>query len=164
MNQKKGQLQSGETIVVIIIVIIMLIVGLVYFVNSKESSIKAESSSMNDINAMKTAIIASSLNELKCSASSVMVKTCFDYYRMKSFGKIVEDNKQESQQYYYFVFKNSKIVVRVMMPNATVENVTLYDYNNSANKSSSMTFIPLIVENPMTEEKYFSILEVRTYS
>ncbi len=142
----------------------MIIVGLVFFVNSKNGSIQTEKQNMNDINAMKIAVIASSLNELKCSDSNVMVKTCFDYYRLKAFKSTIDADKQEAKQYYYFVFKNSKITVRIMMFNSTVENVTLYDYNNSANKSSTPTFIPILINNPISNENYFSILEVKTYS
>ena len=162
--KKKGQLQSGETVVVIIIVIIMLIVGIVFFVRSKDQSIKNEAQSMTDINAIKISIVASNLNELKCSDYNVMVKTCFDYYRLKAFANTVDADKQESKQYYYFAFRNSKITIKVIMPNQTVENMTLYDYNNTANKSSTPTFIPIIVANPMTGENYFSVIEVRTYS
>jgi hypothetical protein len=164
MKSKKAQLQSGETIVVIIIVIIMLVVGIVFFTNRKMEGAKAESENLKTIDSMKITVVASSLSELKCSEYSTMVKTCFDYYRLKAFAGTVDADSQGARAYYYSILRNSRVDVKVIMPNSTVENITLYDYNNSANKSSSITFIPVIVSNPLNGEKYFSVLEVRTFS
>jgi type II secretory pathway pseudopilin PulG len=48
---KKGQIQSGETVVVIIIVIIMLIIGLVFMAGRKKNSVNEEATTLNELKA-----------------------------------------------------------------------------------------------------------------
>jgi hypothetical protein len=159
---KKAQIQSGEAVVVVIIVIIMIVIGIVYMTKNKMSNLTEDAKELNDVRSMEVALIASNLNELKCSEYSTMVKTCFDYQRLKAFKNVIEQNDRETQEYYYNLFGNSKIDIQLIA--TASENIALYDYNDSANKSSSPVFIPTIVLNPMTKESYFAILEVRTYS
>ncbi|MGV8163014.1 MAG: hypothetical protein ACP5N2_06810 [Candidatus Nanoarchaeia archaeon] len=161
---KKAQIQSGETVVVIIIVTIMIIVGLVFASRTKTTNITQEANALEEVNAMKVALVASSLNELKCSEYSAMVKSCIDYYRIIAFNNTVLANKQNSKEYYYSLLGNSKIDITIIYLDGDKEKITIYDYNNSANKSSSPVFIPSIVLNTLTKESYFSIMEVRTYS
>jgi hypothetical protein len=166
---KKAQLQSGETVVVVIIVTIMIIIGVVVATKNKANSITQESEDLNDLKAMNVAILASHFNELKCSDYSVMVNSCIDMYRAQAFADIVSTNKQNSKEYYYSSLGNSKIVLTIYMPISTPEKyeqqtITLYDYDNSANKSSSPVFMPVIVLDAQNKVSYFSILEVRTYS
>lgn len=166
-KNKKAQVQSGETIIVIIIVTIMIIIGLVIASKTKTRNATEESTALNEIDTMKIALIASSLNELKCSEYSAMVKTCMDYHRILSFRDTVLEDKQSSKNYYYSLLGDSEIKIKMIMPDQepSVQVVTLYKYDNiSANKSSSSVFIPLIVFNTMEKENYFSVLEVRKYS
>jgi len=166
---KKAQLQSGETVVVIIIVTIMIIIGVVVATKNKANSITQESEDLNDLKAMNVAILASHFNELKCSDYSVMVNSCIDMYRAQAFAKIVSTNKQNSKEYYYSLLGNSKVVLTIFIPLPysniyEQKNITLYDYGDSANKSSSPVFMPVIVLDAQNKVSYFSILEVRTYS
>jgi hypothetical protein len=160
---KKAQLQSGETVVVIIIVTIMIIVGLVFATRNKESSIEEEVETRNDLQAMSVALATSNLNEVRCSEYGVMPNTCMDYHRIKAFNIVVSQNLHKSKDYYYPVFGNSKIDIKILTAEPQ-ENITLYDFNNSANKSSSPIFIPVIVRDSIHDINYFGILEVRTYS
>ena len=137
---KKAQIQSGETIVVIIITSIMIIIGLVYATKSKTDRINEESENIKDINAMTIALTASNLNELKCSEYNTLVKTCLDYYRILAFNETLGKNKQGSKEYYYSAFGNSKITINILEETTsytTKETITIYNYNNSLNKSST---------------------------
>jgi hypothetical protein len=165
--KKKAQVQNMETIVVIIIVVIMMVIGLVLVTKNKKNNIEQDLTELNEMKAMDVAIVASNLNELKCSDYSAMIKTCFDYQRLVAFSNIVNQNKQNSFDYYYSLLGNSKISIQIIKkydPVLIDENITLYDYNNSANKSSFPVFIPTIVLNSIEEQSYFAIIEVRTYS
>ncbi|MFA6073075.1 MAG: hypothetical protein WC758_03110 [Candidatus Woesearchaeota archaeon] len=161
--KKKGQIQSGETVVVIIIVIIMLVIGLVFVAGRKKNSITEETTTLNELKAKEIATVSSKLKELKCSDYGVMVNTCFDYHRLRAFSSVVSSNKQNSKDYYYSVLGNSKIELKIITSNPP-ENITIYDFNNSINKSSSPVFIPTLVLDSMNKKSYFAILEVRTYS
>jgi hypothetical protein len=159
---RKAQIQNMETIVVIIIISIIMIIALVFVVKSKQGSVKTQTSALDEEKAMEVAIVASNLNELRCSEYNAMMKTCFDYHRLRAFKNVVEneDNK-DAFNYYYSLLGNSKIVVQII---TKAENVTIYDYGDSAGKSSSPVLIPTIVLDSLTKQSYFAILEVRTFS
>lgn len=162
-NSRKGQVQSGETVVVVIIVTIMIVIGLVFATKSKQGSIEQAVEEINEQEAMEVAIIASSLNELRCSDYSTMVKSCLDLHRLYAFSEVVENDKEDSFRHYYDLLGNTKLEVKILTSEPKI-NITLYDYNNSANKSSSPVFIPTIVFDSITQQSYFAILEVRTFS
>lgn len=160
---RKAQIQSGETVVVVIIVIILIILGLVFATRNKQGTIKQETDEMNAQKAMQVAMIASNFNELKCSDYSVLAKSCLDKYRVEAFSRVVKDSTQDSFEYYYKLLGNSKVIVRIIT-SPGMENYTLFDYNNSANMSSTPVFIPTIVQDKIEKKSYFAIIEVRTYS
>jgi hypothetical protein len=169
MNKKisrKAQIQNAETIIVIVIVTMMVIIGLVFVVKNKKNNIELQSDDFAEQKAMEVAIVASNFNELRCSEYSAMIKTCYDYQRLLAFSNVLEKNKQNSYEYYYYLLGNSKIDVQIITGNLppNKQNISLYNYNNSANKSSFPVFIPITVQNSMTKESYFAVIEVRTYS
>ncbi len=166
MADKKGQIQNAETIIVIIIVTILMVIGAVFAIRYKGNNTETEKKDLNEEEAMKVVIVASSLNELRCSEYSAMIKTCFDYQRLLSFSKIVTENRQDSFNYYHYLFGNSRISIQIITGDIPPENrnILLYDYDDAEGKSSSPVFIPVIVMNSLTKESYFSVLEVRTYS
>ena len=63
---------------------------------------------------MRVAIVASNLNELKCSEYTAIMKTCYDYQRLKAFSIVVQSNKQNSYEHYYYLLGNSKVDVQIV--------------------------------------------------
>lgn len=163
MQSKKAQIQSGETIVVIILVSIMIMIGLVFATKSKKSNLENEQENINDLKAMEVAVVASNLNEIKCSDYSIMVKSCFDIYRLRAFKNVVEEDKQGAYAHYYDILGNTKLEINILTSNPP-ENIVLYDYEDSGDKSSSPVFIPTIVLDNINKKSYFAVLKVSTFS
>lgn len=163
-SNKKGQIQSGETVTVVIILIILIVLGIVYASNSKIAGLQKDNEKQKEIDGMKIAVLAAGMDELKCSVYSAKVSTCLDIYRLSAFSQIVSQNLYSSKEYYFNTFRNSKIEVNIIVNDTYVENIVLYDFNNSENKSSSPIFFPLTVSDPVSKINYFSIMEVRTYN
>lgn len=161
---KKGQIQSGETVTVVIILIILIVLGIVYAANSKTDSLQKDREKQQEIDGMKIAVLAAGMDELKCSVYSAKVSTCLDIYRVEAFSEMMQANTLSAKEYYYNTFKNSKIELNIIINETNTENVVIYDFNNSENKSSSPIFFPVTVSDPVNDKNYFSILEVRTYN
>lgn len=159
---KKGQMQNAETIIVIVIVTIMMLIGLVVIVKNRMREAKNTSEDVSVQRAMEIAIVASNMNEIKCSEYTAMIKTCYDYHRLKAFSNVLSKNMHNSSLFYYYLLGNSKVEVQIIT--GTPENITLYNYNNSEDKSSFPVHMPVMVMNSMTKESYFAVMEVRTYS
>lgn len=159
---KKGQMQNAETIIVIVIVTIMMLIGLVVVVKNRMREVKNNSEDISVQRAMEVAIVASNMNEIKCSEYTAMIKTCYDYHRLKAFSSVLSKNMHNSSLFYYYLLGNSKVEVKIIT--GTPENITLYNYNDSANKSSFPVNMPVMVMNSMTKESYFAVMEVRTHS
>ncbi len=164
MKNKKAQIQSGETVTVVIILIILIVLGIVYFANTKTQESQIEKEKQKEVDGMKIAVLASGMDELKCSVYSAKVSTCLDIYRIKAFSEILDQNTLSAKEYYFNTFRNSKIEVKIIVNETHTEKIVIYDFNNSAEKSSSPTYFPIIVSDPVLEKNYFSILEVRTYN
>lgn len=159
--KKKAQIQGGETIAVIIIIVILVIIGIMFGSNRKIDDIQTETRQIEHQNAMRIALKASNLQELKCSSVENTRNMCMDLLKIKSVSEVIKEDTEAYIQY-QGVFENTEINVDIIYP--VKARYTLYNYNDTANKSRFATYIPLLVIDPITETNSFAMLEIATYS
>jgi hypothetical protein len=165
-KSRRAQLQNAETMIVIIIVTIMMVIGLVFVMKFKARNVEKQDDALDEERAMEIFLSASGLNELRCSKYAVKINTCYDHQRIMALSYVLENNLQGSYDYYYNILGNSKITVQIITGDLPEDerNITLYNYNNSGNKSSSPVMMPIMIMDGITGSTYFGVLEVRTYS
>lgn len=160
--KRKGQIQSGESITVVIIVIILIILGLVFGFNREQSANTDAKAQQEQLSAVRITEVATNLDELKCSRFKSTGNLCMDIYKAKALSGIIKEDKENAYKTYYEMFRNSQINISIIYPNP--ENIQIYDYNDSINKSSKTSFTPLVVWDPVKKVKSFAIMEVSTYN
>lgn len=159
--KNKAQIQGGETIAVVIIIVILVIIGIMVGSNRKIDDIQDEQKKIDYQNAMRIALKASNLQELRCTSIDNTRNACMDLLKIKSVSKIITQDTEAYIQYQE-VFENTEINVDIIYP--VEEKYTIYNYNDTANKSRFATFIPLLVMDPITGKNSFAMLEIATYS
>lgn len=158
---KRAQIQSGESIAVIIIVFIMIVVGIAFFYGNRTNEIQDQAERAKSLDAVAVALRVQALNEVKCIRSSSTTNTCLDYERVKAMSEILSNEFGEEYAYYYNIFRDSRITIRTVYPEE--EEIIMYDYNGNKN-SSSTVFMPISVLDPVTENSFLGVLEVKTFS
>jgi len=160
--KKKAQIQSGESITVVIIVVILIILGLVFGFSREQSANTEAKAQQEQLSAVRITELATNLDELKCSRYESTGDVCIDIYKAKALAEIIKEDKEDAYKNYYEMFRNSQINISIIYPN--VENIQIYDYNDSINKSSKTSFTPILVWDPVRNVKSFALMEVSTYN
>ncbi len=158
MQNKKAQIQIGESLLILFIFFILLIFGFVFYMNVIKSSSKAEMEENIQLKAIGIAQKASFLPELQCSNENVRRESCIDLLKLSAAADLLD----ESYLYYYDVFEFSKIWVTQIFPEAGEE---LFLYNNPLTNwtNNITTFIPVSLFNETAGEYGFGILAVEVY-
>lgn len=160
MNNK-SQIQMGESIAIIIIVIVLLIIGIVFWRNVNAEEIREIGSEQADRSVIELSKIAAELPELKCYSSGATAKVnCFDLHKLLAMKNMSKNNTVKD--YYFNIFGKSKITFQQIYPDEI--NITVYDYNSTANKALTIA-IPIIIEHSIGREgkKCFGRMVVEGY-
>lgn len=163
MMKRKAQMQGGETIAVVVIVVILIMIGVSFGVNRQITDIEQEGKKLDYQKAIQVALKAADMQELKCSSANSIGNTCLDKYKVRSMGQVIKDNP-EAYLYYQGIFENTEIKIEVLHPPSTKKNYTIYNFNDTINKTRVATYIPVIVQDPINNIKSFAVMEVATYS
>lgn len=137
----KGQIEFGETIMVVIVIVFLLVIGLVFYYNVSASQIRQEISHREDIDGIVLGKRVLALPEIECSVTEG--GSCIDYYKTSALsGLIQSDDAIES--YYGSLFGYSTIKIAPLDEDELgeeLEEITLYDDPLMGEVSISQQFL-----------------------
>ncbi|MBU0471769.1 MAG: hypothetical protein KKF89_05215 [Nanoarchaeota archaeon] len=161
-NNKKAQIQMGESIAIIIIIMILIIFALVFYSKIKEVDISEKKILFQDLDLIELSQIIYSLPEIQCSFAEVVDYGCIDLLKYYELAKIINESfKDDKIQYFYYrqLFGNTKISLETIKDEKTVN---LYNSNRTWTSKSVMN-MPIIAYNPINDTKLFATLNIEKY-
>jgi len=171
--KRQGQIQNMESIAVVIIIAILIILGIVFATSQKIGSAGTEIARVQELNSLTIAFKVAGLREIKCSTNSESGNTCFDLYRLKALGKTIDDNTLDADKYYYDIFKKSKISIRPIYPEITIDpddesvkTIVVYEYKlpeGQTETSIKPSFFPILLYDPLEDKNIFAMLEILVF-
>ncbi len=109
-STKKAQIQIIETILVLFIFLLILIFGIYFYYQYSFSSIKEESFALSEKQATSLLSSITNIPELSC----INENDCIDIIKLINFKSLYSQNKA----YYSTLFKNKKIFIEQIYPEA----------------------------------------------
>lgn len=134
-NNKKGQIKMFENVGVLVIFFFLLMMGVIFYFNYQESSLKKQVRDLNRANAFRTAEIIFNLPELACYYNTVRFYSCIDAQKMRIFKDYLKNNLET----YFPLFGFSKIKIG--------EDV-IYEYSPGIKSESYVYSLPVIIYEP----------------
>ncbi|MBI5002179.1 hypothetical protein HZC31_02240 [Candidatus Woesearchaeota archaeon] len=160
MTQKKAQLKTGETIIVLIIFFILLAGGMVFYAKIQLFTGKQDLQEAQELDAIAVEQRVRHLAEIPCTVDATVVFDCYDLSKIEALQETIADN---SLYYSSIVFKNSGVVVTSVYP--TSEEVVLYEYPYAAESSGAQPFrTPVTLYDPVTDSYSFGYITIEVYS
>ncbi|MBW2983151.1 hypothetical protein KY327_02510 [Candidatus Woesearchaeota archaeon] len=157
---KRGQLQIGESIIVIVLILIILVIALVFSARMGAEKYKVQLQGFRQGDAIETAQTVTNLFELKCDKEGLKT-TCVDKHKALAFANLLEDN-ETARAYYSQIFPESRIVIKQVYPPG--QNMTIYEENASDDGQTSQPFlIPVSIHNASADTMAFGILQIQQY-
>ena len=164
IDNKKGQIQLGETTAVIAIVIILLVIGIVFWSNVSKSNVTDIQTQSQELSVIEMANTVPELTELKCYESSVNKVKCLDWYKILAMNKSINNPDDKSVFLFYNnYFKNSKITISRIYPVVSDNNITIYDAKLGNSTKSLLISIPVNIKDYVTGETYYGTVIVEGY-
>lgn len=163
-KNKKGQVQMGESIVILIILIILIVIGMVFYFNIRKSSVSRQQSETFYAKSISIAEAVTSMPELACSINGEIKKNCIDFYKMKAFSNLILE--ESFSDYYYEFLGYSTIWVEEIFPIPDEQERT-FIYNSTIEDFETTTEyqIPILVfKGGVGAKQYsFGVIYIRTY-
>lgn len=165
MKTKKAQVQNMETVAVVIIIIILIIFGIVYATNQKKTSLEGEVQRLKDIDVMKLTTNIINMDFVRCSQLEANLETCVDYHKILALKD--ETTKDKNYEYFYHLFGDTEIKL-IILKNLTnteldTENITIYEAQETENRTKIPINTPVTVKEIVTDVNYFAIMEVTVF-
>jgi hypothetical protein len=166
-ENRKGQIQLGETTAVIIIVIILLVIGIVFWSKVSRSNITDIQSQSNELAVIEIANMVPEMTELKCYKSGVNQAKCLDWYKVLAMNASINNpNDKTAFEFYNTYFKNSKITVKRVYPDdigTGINNVTIYDAKLNTSSRKLLISIPVNIADYVNDTVYYGFIIVEGY-
>ncbi|MEK6963978.1 MAG: hypothetical protein AABX70_06110 [Nanoarchaeota archaeon] len=164
---RKGQIEIGETIVVIFILMILIVFGLVFYYQFQSTSFQQTKQRFGGLKTVELAQVVSNMPELQCSNLKVAEVSCIDEVKAKQFANYLATPGNKAFFYYREILGTSKIRVRIVYPvdpasPPEANLIVVYD-NSKGYKNAEPTFIPINLYNPIQKTYQFALLEATRY-
>jgi cbb3-type cytochrome oxidase subunit 3 len=162
MSSKKSQIQMMETISVLLIFFVIVFLGLVFYINFNERQAKKMAEEAEELKRTQVVQIASSLPELQCAEKNILKSACIDLFKLEAFasGDIDKD-------YYFDYFFYSNITVMKIFPPAQPgqeKEWQIYFRNLTITKNKMTTYLPILISDPIKDQRYFGAIVVEVYT
>ncbi|MBN2881585.1 hypothetical protein JXM83_06070 [Candidatus Woesearchaeota archaeon] len=172
---KKGQLETGQTMMILIVFFILIIFALIFFIRFQSSDQAVKQQELNEQEMVEKAQQVYSLGEFSCSYDNVLKYDCLDILKLISFKRKMLDS--EDYLYYRKMLGDLKVEVQEIYPIENGINFTggnaVYDVfpSNSLYKplfrySQRSIQIPVVLYNASDTSVgayYFGLLTVTSY-
>ncbi|MBR9706307.1 hypothetical protein GOV14_04680 [Candidatus Pacearchaeota archaeon] len=154
---KKSQMHTMETIVVLFVFFILLIMGFIFYVRVAQSNIGTEQEEARQLKAIEIAQRAMFLPEIQCSEENIISNNCIDYLKLVAASEIIKQN----ELYYYDKLGFSNITITQIYPNP--KNWTLYDKSLEEYQDKIITNIPISIFDPREKKNSFGVMKVEYF-
>ena len=111
-SSKKAQMKMGENIAVLFVFFLIIAFGMIFYMRVLKHTSQTRDIENFELQSIKIAQLVNFLPELQCSSDNIVKDACIDLYKLQAFKDIVNKN----QDYYYNLFKFSKIEVDEIYP------------------------------------------------
>lgn len=156
---KSGQLQTGESIMVLFIIMFMGAIALIFVGKMGIGKYEETLEKYEDLDSIETAQLVTSLYEIRCTKQG-FEQSCIDKHKAIVFANMTKEN-ETAHQFYYSTLKNSKVDVREIYPEQTI--ITLFEHNASERQSGEFIRIPVSLYNSSGDTHAFAVLEITRY-
>jgi cbb3-type cytochrome oxidase subunit 3 len=162
MSSKKSQIQMMETISVLLIFFVIVFLGLVFYMNYNERQAKKMAEEAEELKRTQVVQIASSLPELQCAEKNILKSACIDLFKLEAFasGDIGKD-------YYFDYFFYSNVTVMKIFPSpepGEQKKWQLYFKDLPKRKNKMTTYLPILISDPIKDQRYFGAIVVEVYT
>lgn len=156
----KGQIQMGESILVLILFLFLLVFGVVVYAKFQSLSMKKETSERQDLLGETIARKIRLLPELQCTLDGVVQFDCYDIMKLKAFVTTATDS---SYKLYYdaVVFKGAHVQITSIFP--LEETFSLYGFQDSTTTAAIPYRAPVLLYDPFHETTGFGYITVEVY-
>jgi len=165
---KKAQIQTMETILVLFVFFILLALAMIFYVAYSNSQSERNLINTMDILSGELALTVSNLPELHSSQQGVGGINNLDSYKIQALYNVISSD-EDARLVYISRFGESKIIIKEIYPSQ--KNWTVYD--NSPENTEEIDFvrpffIPITIHEPSDNlnsigKNVFGILEVWYY-
>ena len=159
----KGQIQTGELIMIVIVVTLMLVIGIALYGSFKMGALEEDIREKESLNAVELAQEAISMQELACSYSEGASSNCIDLYRLEVLTERIKGANTNSKFYNYYrsKFGAARIEVSQVYP----EERYWLIYNQSLNRASENQIrLPVFIYDGLQKKNRFAVITVVQYT
>jgi hypothetical protein len=164
---KRGQIEFGESLMVVIVLVFLLIIGIVFYFNATKGSLQAEQTYREDIESVKLAKAADSLPEIQCGTYDAS-GPCIDKLKLVALSKMLNASDNEfddpAWEYYGRLFGYATITVNVPPVGGPAEEYVLYHDKPDTETASSPQFIFTTLYDPVNGTQRLAYLNVTRYT
>jgi hypothetical protein len=167
MKNKKGQIQTFETVGVLVIFFFLIIVGFTVYVKLQSENFIKTKERQGELMAFQIQQKAAFMPEFQCSQRNIHQDNCFDSLKVELMNQSWSDSimRQELIFRYYDLFRHSTIELYDIFPNGTR---TCSDgcliYNSTLNNSATQVGImPVSIWDPIKNIYSIGMLHVIVY-
>lgn len=164
-NQKKGQLESVQTAMLLMFFVIAIVIFMLFLFSQMNLSQRQLSLELKKENSYQKAISIVNFDLYSCHTG---VSNCIDGYRLKAFLELYEDNKEfKNKISSIFGYSNITIIFEdfsLNTNNAQHPNVIQIYYNEPETKQGVYRFkIPVLYHNSTIEKTSLVSMEIEIY-
>ncbi len=160
--RRRGQIQFGESLMVVVVLVFILIIGIVFYYGASSSSIHKEIRYREDVGAVTLAKNVLALPEVQCGRL-VAHGDCIDEYKLRAFAELMKDSQNpEFRREYEARFGRATIKLHVLgEPNP----ILLYEKKPThLNLTVSPQFIFTTLYDPFSRTQCLAYLNVTRYT
>jgi hypothetical protein len=157
---RRGQIEFGESLMVVIILVFLLIIGIVFYFNVSKNSLKNEVNYREDIESVKLAKNVLALPEIQCSSSDA-VEGCIDELKLEALATVIR-NDAAAENYYGQLFGYANITVSTLSTGAP--SFILYQDRPSGNSSATPQTMFTTLLDPRDGSTSLAYINVTRYT
>ncbi len=162
----KGQIQFGESLMVVIVLVLILTIGMVFYFNVSKGAIKEEVRYREDAQAVTLAKNVLSTPEIKCGRLAGRGDACIDGAKLDALAWLIE-NDPSVKAYYASVFEYATIRVHRLtsagFPVSDPDGTVFYD-EPLDEAVFARQFIFTTLYDPVNDVQDLAYLNVTRYS
>lgn len=154
-RQKRSQMESFESVIVLIIFFILIGLGLIFYAGFQKASLKQIYGERTEQEAIKIAMRVSYLPEILCSKRKIIEDDCFDVYKLDSLSSEIMGD-ETIFLYYQSDFKDSVISIRQIFPPGKSYVLYKNQPEDAVLKNFYIipTYVPVSLKNSSMQKEY----------
>jgi hypothetical protein len=164
---KRGQIEFGESLMVVIVLVFLLIIGIVFYFSATKGSLQREQQYREEIESVKLAKAVLGLPEVRCGSYDA-TGTCIDNLKLAALSRMLNASDKEFDDpawaYYGRLFGYATIKVNVPPVGGPAEEYVLYHDKPDTETTSTGQFIFTTLYDPVTETQRLAYLNVTRYT